>query len=40
VSVTDACISWETTERLVRWACDQLTAAPSGVPCREATGMA
>jgi len=40
VSVTDACLSWETTERLVRWACDQLTAAPSGVPCREATGMA
>jgi 3-deoxy-7-phosphoheptulonate synthase len=28
ISITDACISWETTERLLRWAYEQLKRAP------------
>ena len=28
VSITDACISWETTERMLRWAFEQLDRAP------------
>lgn len=28
VSITDACISWETTERLLRWGNEQLAKAP------------
>jgi 3-deoxy-7-phosphoheptulonate synthase len=36
VSVTDACIGWETTERLLRWGRDQL--AKSGAPRQPAAG--
>jgi 3-deoxy-7-phosphoheptulonate synthase len=28
VSVTDACISWETTERMLRWGYEQLAKTP------------
>ncbi|HLP76791.1 MAG TPA: 3-deoxy-7-phosphoheptulonate synthase [Candidatus Paceibacterota bacterium] len=28
VSITDACISWETTERILRWGFEKLSAAP------------
>src|SRR5580765_6115240 len=28
ISITDACISWETTERMLRWAYEQLDRAP------------
>lgn len=28
VSITDACISWETTERMLRWGYEQLAKAP------------
>jgi 3-deoxy-7-phosphoheptulonate synthase len=28
ISITDACISWETTERMLRWAYEQLDTAP------------
>jgi 3-deoxy-7-phosphoheptulonate synthase len=28
VSITDACISWETTERMLRWGFEQLSKAP------------
>ncbi len=28
VSITDACISWETTERMLRWGYEQLSKAP------------
>jgi 3-deoxy-7-phosphoheptulonate synthase len=27
VSITDECISWETTERLVRWAAEKIAGA-------------
>jgi 3-deoxy-7-phosphoheptulonate synthase len=27
VSITDSCISWETTERMLRWGCEALTKA-------------
>jgi 3-deoxy-7-phosphoheptulonate synthase len=30
VSITDACISWETTERLLRWGYEMLGKAPGG----------
>ena len=33
VSITDACISWETTERLLRWGCAALgkaSTSPAG----------
>jgi 3-deoxy-7-phosphoheptulonate synthase len=29
VSITDACVNWETTERMLRWAAAQLTAKPA-----------
>jgi len=29
VSVTDACVSWETTERMLRWGYEQLAKVPS-----------
>ena len=28
VSITDACVSWETTERMLRWGYDMLGKAP------------
>jgi 3-deoxy-7-phosphoheptulonate synthase len=28
ISITDACVSWETTERMLRWAYEQLDRAP------------
>ena len=28
ISITDACVSWETTERMLRWGFGQLTKAP------------
>lgn len=28
VSITDACIGWDTTERLLRWGCETLAAMP------------
>ena len=28
VSVTDACISWETTERMLRWGYEMLSQTP------------
>jgi 3-deoxy-7-phosphoheptulonate synthase len=28
VSITDACVSWETTERILRWGFEQLSKAP------------
>jgi 3-deoxy-7-phosphoheptulonate synthase len=28
ISVTDACISWETTERMLRWGYEQLARPP------------
>ena len=28
VSITDACISWETTERMLRWGAEMLVKAP------------
>lgn len=28
ISITDACISWETTERMLRWGFEQLSKAP------------
>ena len=32
VSITDACINWEVTERLLRWAAATLTEARAGAP--------
>jgi 3-deoxy-7-phosphoheptulonate synthase len=29
VSITDACISWETTERLLRWGYETLSRLPA-----------
>jgi 3-deoxy-7-phosphoheptulonate synthase len=31
ISITDACISWETTERMLRWGAEQLAKAPKEV---------
>ena len=31
VSITDACISWETTERMLRWGCDELVKSGRAV---------
>ena len=28
VSITDACVSWETTERMLRWGYEKLSKAP------------
>jgi 3-deoxy-7-phosphoheptulonate synthase len=28
ISITDACVSWETTERMLRWGFEQLAKAP------------
>ena len=30
VTITDACISWETTERMLRWGYEMLDQAPQG----------
>jgi len=29
VSITDSCINWETTERMLRWGCETLAKAPA-----------
>jgi 3-deoxy-7-phosphoheptulonate synthase len=31
VSITDACISWETTERILRWSHEMLVKAPLAI---------
>jgi 3-deoxy-7-phosphoheptulonate synthase len=31
VSITDACISWETTERILRWGFEKLASAPTEI---------
>ena len=31
VSITDACLSWETTERMLRWGFETLAKAPREV---------
>jgi 3-deoxy-7-phosphoheptulonate synthase len=28
ISITDACVSWETTERMLRWGREQLARSP------------
>lgn len=32
LSITDPCISWETTERLLRWGCQMLATTPTQTP--------
>jgi len=32
LSITDSCIGWETTERMLRWGCEEMTKiAPATV---------